>query len=434
MLSNGLQTWERPRLGILICLHIVVSCASLFYASSYRFPFAFSPSSFHIFFDPVRWHVAVIVVATFALVSLLFVFADFSFGYFVGFYLYTMILGYLWLNCFSDLNYNHRLAGLSAAASTVAYLLPSLWISRPVPRIYTLSAGSFDRLLTSIVVLGAATIALGAIYNFRAVGLDDIYKYRAELNNPAIVAYLIPIVSTAVLPFAFAGFTARKRYWQAAAALLLMLCFYPITLTKLSLFGSLWLVAMLGLSRFFEAKTAVILSLLGPIFAGLALIIVFRGGAAVYFAIVNFRMIAVPSVAMDVYNAFFATHELTYFCQVSILKRIMPCPYQDQLAIVMLKEYALGNFNASLFATEGIASIGTLFAPAAACACGFVIALGNRMSADLPPSFILVSGAVLPQILLNVPLSTTLVTHGAAILFLLWYITPRTIFEQDEST
>jgi hypothetical protein len=30
-----------------------------------------------------------------------------------------------------------------------------------------------------------------------------------------------------------------------------------------------------------------------------------------------------------------------------------------------------------------------------------------------------------------VPLSIVLVTHGAAILFLLWYITPRSMFPQD---
>jgi hypothetical protein len=43
-------------------------------------------------------------------------------------------------------------------------------------------------------------------------------------------------------------------------------------------------------------------------------------------------------------------------------------------------------------------------------------------SAGLPARFILISGAMPPQILLNVPLTTTLLTHGAAILFLLWYV------------
>ena len=59
-----------------------------------------------------------------------------------------------------------------------------------------------------------------------------------------------------------------------------------------------------------------------------------------------------------------------------------------------------------------------------------MIALGNRLSAGLPPGFILISGAILPQVLLNVPLTTVLLTHGAGPLFLLWYLTPRTIFEQ----
>jgi hypothetical protein len=50
----------------------------------------------------------------------------------------------------------------------------------------------------------------------------------------------------------------------------------------------------------------------------------------------------------------------------------------------------------------------------------------------LPPRFILVSSAMLALVLLNVPLSIVLLTHGAAILFLLWYITPRSIFRQDD--
>jgi hypothetical protein len=74
-----------------------------------------------------------------------------------------------------------------------------------------------------------------------------------------------------------------------------------------------------------------------------------------------------------------------------------------------------------------------LFAPFAVFVCGLVVALANRLSAGLPSRFILMSGAILSQILLNIPLTTTLLTHGASILFLLWYITPRTMFEQKAS-
>jgi hypothetical protein len=99
----------------------------------------------------------------------------------------------------------------------------------------------------------------------------------------------------------------------------------------------------------------------------------------------------------------------------------------------MRKAYDLGAFNASLFSTEGIASVGPVFAPASALACGLVVAFTNRLCSGLPARFILISSAVLPQILLNVPLSTTLLTHGAAVLFLLWYITPRSIFEPKQA-
>jgi hypothetical protein len=100
----------------------------------------------------------------------------------------------------------------------------------------------------------------------------------------------------------------------------------------------------------------------------------------------------------------------------------------------MQDTYGFGNLNASLFATEGIASVGLVFAPLTALVCGFVIAIGNRASADLPGRFVMISGAMLPQQLLNVPMTTTLLTHGAAILFLLWYMMPRRIFGKADET
>jgi hypothetical protein len=420
---------ERPLgLAFLIVFHIAVCCVSLVCAASHQLPLAFTPSTFHIFFDPERWYVAVIAVAAFALISPVFIFSRFSFGYFVGFYFFTMILGYLWLNSFTDLHYDHQLAGLSAAISAVAFLLPALFISSPLRQICTLTASSFDRLLTCILILGVVTIVVGAFYSFQLVTPDKMYDYRAKLDAPVSVNYLVTIVSNALLPFAFAGFLARKSHWRAAAALVLLSFFYPITLNKVALFAPLWLIAILTLSRFFKARRAVVLSLLGPILVGLVMITIFTANATLMFSTINFRMIAIPSIAMDVYNDFFSTHDLTHFCQISFLKRVMHCPYQDQLSVVMRETYKLGDFNASLFATEGVASVGTLFAPIATFLCGLVIALGNRLSAGLPAGFILVSGAIIPNVLLNVPLTTVLLTHGLGTLFLLWYITPRTIF------
>jgi hypothetical protein len=425
------QTKQRSRLALLICLHIVICCVSLVYLADDNDPVVVKPATFHIFFHTARLHIAIAVVALFALLSLVFVFARFSFGYFAGFYLYTMILGYLWLNCFTDLNYDHWAAGLSAVASAGAFLVAALFVTPPIPRPHALSGRNFDRLLMFILQLAVATIAVGAIYNFRLVPLAQIYDFRDTLESPKILNYLIPIVSNALLPFAFAGYVARGAYWHAGATLFLLLLFYPITLSKLPLFAPVWLGAILVISTMFRARMAVIMSLFLPILCGVALHIAFRRPSVLYFSTINFRMIAIPSNAMDVYNDFFSRHDLTWFCQISALKQIMSCPYQEPLGVIMEKAYKLGNLNASLFATEGIASVGPLWAPLSAFACGLVIAIGSRTADGLPNRFVLMSGAMLPLVLLNVPLSIVLVTHGAAILFLLWYVTPRSIFGQD---
>jgi hypothetical protein len=417
---------ERRGLAFLICVHIAVCCISLAYVSQYH-------NAFHIFYDPTRLYAAVIAVAAFALVSYPFARVDFSFGYFVGFYFYTMVLGYLWLNCFSDLNYNHRLGGLSAAASAIAFLIPALFISAPIRQIYVVPAKAFERLLTLSLMLGAATILFSAIYNFRFVSLENIYDFRGDLEFPILLNYWIGITSNALLPFAFGCFVIRRNYWRAGITLALLLLFYPITLSKLAFFTPAWLLSISLLSKIFESRTTVVLSLLLPTLFGVILVALFKKGSIPYFDLVNFRMVAVPSNTMDVYNEFFSTHDLTYFCQITFLKLMMNCPYQDQLSIVMAKAYGLGNLNASLFSTEGIASVGTLFAPVSVFVCGLVIALANRLSSDLPPRFILISSAVFPQILLNVPLTITSLSHGAAFLFLLWYITPREMLQQESS-
>jgi hypothetical protein len=293
-----------------------------------------------------------------------------------------------------------------------------------------MSGRVLDYLLKFILALAVATIAVGAIYNFRLVGIEDIYGFRDNLRFPIVIDYLTGIIVSALLPFAFACFVTLKQRWRAGAVLLLLLLFYPITLSKIAFFAPVWLLALLLVSKMFEARTTVVLSLLLPMLIGVILVVLFKEQAMQYYEIVNFRMIIIPSSAMDIYNDFFSHHDLTYFCQVKVLKPFMYCPYQDPLSVMMERSYHHGNFNASLFATEGVASVGLLWAPVAAFACGMVFALANGLSANLQPRFILISGAVLSQYFLNVPLTTALLSHGAGLLFLLWYIMPRTMLQQ----
>ncbi|MGY4603124.1 hypothetical protein ACVW16_001536 [Bradyrhizobium sp. USDA 4474] len=293
-----------------------------------------------------------------------------------------------------------------------------------------------------ILVVSIGTIVVASTYNFRTVSIAQIYDYRDSLEFPGALRYLLGWVSSTLLPFAFACYWLLGYRWRAALILVLLLLLYPITLTKFAFFTPVWIIGLAVLSRIFAARTSILLTLFLPMLAGVILTSISL--ASVYhtafypiadaarirmFDLINIRMIATPSSALDIYNHFFAGHPLTWFCQISVLKPLMHCPYQEPIAVVMQNTYGLGNLNASLFATEGVASVGLWLAPVSALASGLVLALGNRAAAGLPPRFILMSSGVLPHILLNVPLSVALLTHGLILLFLLWYVMPRSLFE-----
>ena len=382
-------------------------------------------------FEPFAIIPAVLLALAPVALSVVFAYYRFTFGYFISFYLYTVVLGYIWLIPFSKLSYNHVVSGLSALASLVGFLIPNLLIDWPAKPQINLAHRVLNWLLAMIVTAAVVTLAAGTYYNFRLVGLADIYQFRDQLEFPVPLRYAIGITLGALLPFAFACSVEMRARIRAFAILFLILCFYPVTLTKTTLFAPFWLGFLWWLTSRTEARATVVLSLLLPIVLGVVLATLFTIGAIShaqfidYFGSVNFRMIAFPSISLDVYNDFFSRHEVTRFCQISLIKSYMGCPYAEQLPAILARDYAVGNINASLLATEGIASVNAALAPVSALLAGLVLSVGNHASTRLPTRFVILSSGILVQTLLNVPLSILLVTNGAAVTFLLWYITPR---------
>src|SRR5262249_10751179 len=182
---------------------------------------------------------------------------------------------------------------------------------------------------------------------------------------------------------------------------------------------------------------AVIYALLIPMVPGIAAYYLVEDGgisrdgtigrlASFLIGSVNVRLFAFPTIAMDIYSEFFTGHRLTHFCQIGILRTIFGCPYPFQLGAVMAEAYNMGNLNGSLFATEGIASVGPIWAPVSALVCGLIVSLGNRASARLPAPLVGTSaGIAVQQALLNAPLSVSLLSNGVLVLWLLWAVTPE---------
>ena len=147
---------------------------------------------------------------------------------------------------------------------------------------------------------------------------------------------------------------------------------------------------------------------------------------------VNIRLFGYPALAMNNYSDFFAHHPLTHFCQIGIIRAHYGCPYPFQLGAAMAEAYDMGSMNGSLFATEGIASVGPIWAPLSALVCGLIVSLGNSASARLPaPVMATSAGFAVQQALLNAPLTVCLLSNGLLVLWLLWAISPP--MEGDES-
>ena len=351
----------------------------------------------------------------------LFAFARFSFGYLIGLYLYAVVAGYVFLSFSSRLPYDHSHGRISAILSLIAFLVPALYLRIPA-LMRPISPGAMNALLSALTIVSVLVLAGCVSYGFRFANILTSSELRNDISRPRLVNYASGIVTGALLPFAFAYFATRGRWLIAIAAALLIAGFFPVLLNKTTLFAPVWLIYLFVLFRLLNPKIAAILAIALPMTVGLGMF--WQDYHPYIFGFVNLRMVAIPSVGLDHYFAFFDRHPLTYFCQINVVRVFTGCPYAEQLGVIMERAYHLGNFNASLLASEGIASVGPWLAPIATFVCGTVIAIGSAAASRLSPLLMAVSSGLLVQALLNVPLSTALLSNGGGVLFLLWMVSP----------
>ena len=387
--------------------------------------------------DPSFWP-AVASMLALAVFIPLFMSARFSFGYIVGFNFYCMIASYMWLNYFILGHYDHVQARLSVAASLLLLLVPLLFQVRPLRPRFTLSPNTMNRALLGLLVFAVVVLAWNASYGFALVSTAEADRLRGTLSRPTVLSYIDSWLVGALLPFAFAWFATQRRYVPAALSIVLIAAFYPVLLNKTVAFAGVWLPLLFILFSLFDARRAAVLSLLLPLTIGLIVVgITYLGLPPKLYVLVyggvNYRMLAFPAMALDRYIDFFSSHDLTHFCQIGIVRSFAGCPYQFQLGAEMESHYHMGNLNGSLFATEGIASVGPVLAPLSALICGLILSIGNSVSAHLPKRLVATSAGVAMQVLVNVPLSATLLSNGLLLLFLLWYVTPAPEADAEQS-
>ena len=170
-------------------------------------------------FDQSRLYVAALNVAPVRVGrSIFFALSRFSFGYVLGFYFYTMIPG---------LPLARRLFALPLRSRAGDHF--SLWLRPGIPRaravhhvadqakVHACRRGRWSICCPPILIFAATIVAAGAFYNFRLVGVADMYRLpqRAAISGVACLCQRAQR-PTALLPFAFACFVALGHRWRAA--------------------------------------------------------------------------------------------------------------------------------------------------------------------------------------------------------------------------
>lgn len=85
MFGSRQLTSDRLGLALLMLFYVVICCLSSIYVTQLFWMFRMA-------YDPARLFSAGVAIAGFTPVLLLFIFARFSFGYFVGFYFFRCLL------------------------------------------------------------------------------------------------------------------------------------------------------------------------------------------------------------------------------------------------------------------------------------------------------------------------------------------------------
>jgi hypothetical protein len=396
----------------LTVLALILSVVSIF-LMGFVFP------EFHVW----RSHGPILKAALFSSLMLLFVpvmgLARFSFGYLLSVPLLLAVTGFVWLSFFSQFAYQKDLARWSMMAALACALAPLLFVKWNIRR-PQLSETAISRLARFLMLLSSAVLLSDALYG-TAFDYPDS-QARALVTRPVLLNYATGIITVSILPYLFAFHTARRSFVLAGLVLLLILAFYPIVVNKTVLFAAVALPGTFLLFSYCEPRIATILIYIGVVAVGLIDYSV-TSEHLYAFSYLNLRFVGMPSIAIDHYADFFANRPSTGFCQVSIIRHFFGCAY-GELGPALAAVYRNGNLNASFFATEGIASVGFKLTPLMAGICGLILSLGNIVSQHLAPRFVAVSACALVPTLLNVPMTTALVSNGAAILFLLWWLTP----------
>lgn len=304
-----------------------------------------------------------------------------------------------------------------------------------------MGAGATVAVLGGFLAMTLALLALVVIFlgaNMQFIGLKAIHTVRRdaaqmlEVQGGPLVLYAMSWFAGVSLPVLFAVAVYRRSLLLAAAVLAAYVFLFGVTGTKTAMLA----VVILGAAALVSARRGARFSHLFVL--GISLLLAFpvifdafgevgRELQRWYVSFVHARIFGVPQLVMAQYIGFFAQHPETAWSQVAGIGAFVADPYDMDLPLTLGYFYygTPVGLNAGLWAQDGIAAGGMPALLFMSIVAAGVLWIFDSMAARVPPRFAFIAVAVVGVSFMNIPLPTTLVSAGMALLAVLMYLAPH---------
>lgn len=309
-----------------------------------------------------------------------------------------------------------------------------LWASR---RGYTQGDGLPERIHAPVAALTAVALLFVVVTfggNMRLVSFEEVYELRAESNEVktgTLVLYLLMWLPYALLPYHIVRWLFLRRRSDLALGLVASVVIYMATASKAALLTP---AILLVVDRIVRAGPDFLRALCVRLAAAQAVIVTLIPDEGLLMwikSIVLVRVLGTSGWNISVYYDYFKTHGHTYYMHVGPLNALFGgYPYGDTpMGMLIGREFTndeQANFNAGFWASDGFAAAGLLGVPIVTVAVALVLVALNRVASGFSSRFVAVWLSGFWLALLNLPLTTALLSGGGLLtIVLLWGARPR---------
>ena len=285
-----------------------------------------------------------------------------------------------------------------------------------------------------LTLLGLVLLLLefGSIMKF--VSFADVYDLRsnfAEVKSSVLTNYLIMWLTYCFGPFYIARALIEGRRSDWIAGLVILMLVYSATGSKLALLTPVFMCALKYLEN---GRSEFLLRFLTAVvaFVGLIVLVIPDDGIMRWVnSIFLLRVFGSNGWTAAVYYEYFSSHGYTFYNHIGPINALFAAyPYGERSLGQEIANFYFdsnaANFNAGFWASDGFAALGMAGIPIVTFFLSLFMMKLNDLARHFPQRLINLWLLGFWMALMNVPLTTALLSCGGLlVIWLLWLVAPR---------